>query len=83
MLTSINDILAFSKIEAGKLRLESINFDLRVEVEKAIGLLAERAYGKGLEIPRSCRERTKPSIHYSKKPTLRFMGRRNPTGTVP
>ncbi|WP_459867187.1 hybrid sensor histidine kinase/response regulator [Endothiovibrio diazotrophicus] len=48
-LTVINDILDFSKIEAGKLVLERIEFPLAEAVETAGTLLAEQAYGKGLE----------------------------------
>ena len=50
LLTIINDILDFSKIEAGKMDLETIDFDLPTAVEEVVGLLAERAYAKGLEL---------------------------------
>jgi two-component system, sensor histidine kinase and response regulator len=50
LLTIINDILDFSKIEAGRLDLETTEFDLLVAVETAVGLLAERAHTKGLEL---------------------------------
>ena len=50
LLTIIDDILDFSKIEAGKLHLETIDFDLQMEVEAVAGLLAERAHDKGLEL---------------------------------
>jgi two-component system sensor histidine kinase/response regulator len=49
LLDIINDILNFSKIEAGKLDLEIIDFDLRQEVEEAVQVLAESAYAKCLE----------------------------------
>jgi len=50
LLAIINDILDFSKIEAGKLVLEHIPFDLRALVEEVIGLLAEQAGRKGVEV---------------------------------
>jgi PAS domain S-box-containing protein len=50
LLHIINDILDFSKIEAGKLELEAIDFDLHATVEEAVGLLAEKASDKGLEL---------------------------------
>src|SRR4028118_1287664 len=50
LLTLINDILDFSKIEAGKLDIEITDFDLNSAVEEAVGLLAEQAGGKGLEL---------------------------------
>jgi two-component system sensor histidine kinase/response regulator len=50
LLTLINDILDFSKIEAGKMHIEVLDFDLNAVTEEAVGLLAERAYGKGLEL---------------------------------
>ncbi len=50
LLTIINDILDFSKIEAGKIELESLDFDVRQVVEEAMGLLAEKAQAKDLEL---------------------------------
>jgi PAS domain S-box-containing protein len=50
LLHIINDILDFSKVEAGKLELEAIDFDLYAAVEEAVGLLAEKATVKGLEL---------------------------------
>jgi two-component system, sensor histidine kinase and response regulator len=53
LLHLINDILDLSKVEAGHLELESIEFDLTDLIEKAIEILAMRAYEKGLEL--ACR----------------------------
>ncbi len=50
LLTIVNDLLDYSKIEAGKLDLEVIDFDLRVTIEDTIDLLAEKAGSKGLEL---------------------------------
>jgi signal transduction histidine kinase/AmiR/NasT family two-component response regulator len=50
LLTIINDILDLSKMEAGRLNLETIDFDLRTVLETVTDLLAEQAQRKGLEI---------------------------------
>src|SRR5229473_2808084 len=50
LLTIINDILDFSKIEARKIALENAPFDLRRTIEDAVGLLAEAAGSKGLNL---------------------------------
>ena len=50
LLGLINDILDYGKIEAGKLELECIDFDLRTTVEDVLGQFEERAQTKGLEI---------------------------------
>ncbi len=50
LLSLINDILDLSKIEAGHLELEMIEFDLVEVVDKAIEILAMRANEKGLEL---------------------------------
>jgi PAS domain S-box-containing protein len=50
LLHIINDILDFSKIEAGLLTFEALPFDLREPVESCLGIIAEKAHGKGLEL---------------------------------
>jgi PAS domain S-box-containing protein len=50
LLTLLNDILDYSKIEAGRLDLEHINFSLRTAVEDVAYTLAKRAQDKGLEM---------------------------------
>ena len=50
LLTVINDILDFSKMEADKLELESLTFDVTALVEETAILLASAAQDKGLEL---------------------------------
>jgi signal transduction histidine kinase/CheY-like chemotaxis protein/ligand-binding sensor domain-containing protein len=50
LLGIINDILDYSKIEAGKLELEKIPFNPRIAVEDVLELLAEPAQKKRLEL---------------------------------
>ncbi|HAD4674753.1 TPA_asm: two-component sensor histidine kinase BarA [Salmonella enterica subsp. enterica serovar Typhi str. CT18] len=50
LLAIINDVLDFSKLEAGKLILESIPFPLRNTLDEVVTLLAHSSYDKGLEL---------------------------------
>jgi two-component system sensor histidine kinase/response regulator len=50
LMTIVNDILDYSKIEAGKLRLEVIDFDLREAVEGTVEMLGENARKKEIEL---------------------------------
>lgn len=50
LLAVINDTLDYSKIEAGGLDLEEVEFDLRGCAEEAAELLAAKAFAKKLEL---------------------------------
>ena len=63
LLALINDILDVSKIEAGRMQLESVEFDLQTVIDDTVDTVALRAAEKGLEFlvdidpaaPRRCR----------------------------
>ena len=50
LLSLINEILDLSKLEAGEMIIESIDFDLCNCLEEVLDLLAPQAHQKGLEI---------------------------------
>ncbi|HEV2674558.1 MAG TPA: response regulator [Aliidongia sp.] len=50
LLDLINDILDVSKLEAGQVELETIEFPLQDVVEKTVELAAPRAAAKGIEL---------------------------------
>lgn len=50
LLSLINEILDLSKLEAGEMIIESIDFDLCNCLEEVLDLLAPQAHKKGLEI---------------------------------
>jgi PAS domain S-box-containing protein len=50
LLAILNDILDYSKIEAGRIELEVVNFDLRQCVEDALDLFAAPAFEKKIEL---------------------------------
>lgn len=50
LLTLINQILDFSKLEAGEMELEILDFDLNTCIEEVAELLAPAAHAKGLEL---------------------------------
>ncbi len=54
LLSLINDVLDYSKIEAGKMQVERAGFNLREMVEESAWLMAEQAAGKGLELVLHC-----------------------------
>ena len=50
LLSLLNDILDLSKIEADKLDLEMLDFDLRAMLDDFAAMLAQRAHEKGVEL---------------------------------
>ena len=50
LLTLINDVLDLSKIEAGKLVLDYVSFDITETLEETLQILAPGAHDKGLEL---------------------------------
>ncbi len=50
LLNLLNDLLDLSKIEAGRLTLETVEFDLRQLVEEVIELVSENAQQKDLQL---------------------------------
>ena len=61
LLTIINDILDFAKGEAGKLKIERIEFDVRTVVNAAVAPLLAPAQAKGLELVAIC-ESSVPAV---------------------
>jgi two-component system sensor histidine kinase/response regulator len=50
LLTIINDILDLSKVEAGQLRLERVNFPLAAVLDQVRSLVADQVQAKGLAL---------------------------------
>jgi signal transduction histidine kinase/CheY-like chemotaxis protein len=54
LLGVINDVLDFSKLEAGKVELEEVDFDPRRLIEEVADLMVDTAPAKGLELVAYC-----------------------------
>ena len=67
LLTIINDILNFSKLESGKMEMERHPMDLRQCVEETLDLLAARAAEKNLDLV--CRIDAAVPCHVTGDPT--------------
>ena len=50
LLTIINDILDYSKMDAGKLQLDCIPLDIRACIDEVLALLAPIAHKKGIDL---------------------------------
>ena len=88
LLRIINDLLDIAKLEAGRLDLENVAFDLVPMVEAAVGLLLPRAREKGLGlviaiddegpgIPAADLERVFERFRRLEEPSDRALGDRN------
>ncbi|HEU5080855.1 MAG TPA: ATP-binding protein [Opitutaceae bacterium] len=66
LLGIIDDILDFSKVEAGKLRIASANFDLRQVVEEVISLTGQKAFAKQLVLRSSISSEVAPYVRGDK-----------------
>ena len=63
LLRVINDILDISKLEAGRVELERIDFDLAETIEAAVALLAPRAKEKGIALSVSVEDAARGCFH--------------------
>jgi PAS domain S-box-containing protein len=54
LLSVINDVLDFSKMEAGRLELEDLDFEVRPLLEQVESVLAESARSKGIDVEVRC-----------------------------
>lgn len=50
LLEILNDLLDYSKLEAGKIEVEKVSFNLGAIIEEVSTLLSRRAFAKGLEL---------------------------------
>ena len=63
LMTIIDDILDFSKMEAKKLTLETIDFTLRDCLDETLETLARQAFRKGLELVCDVRPNVPERVH--------------------
>jgi len=50
LLEQVNEVLDFSRVEAGKLEIEAAPFELRGLLDDTLQIVAERAHARGLEL---------------------------------
>ncbi|GIO87733.1 hypothetical protein J25TS5_46650 [Paenibacillus faecis] len=63
LVTIINDILDFTKMESGKMELEESPFELRSTIQEVIGLFSVDAARKGLELVSFVDDRIPPVLY--------------------
>jgi len=63
LMEIINGILDLSKIEAGKLELDPVDFDLREMVDQVLSIASFTAHDKGLELTVSYAEKLPLAVH--------------------
>jgi signal transduction histidine kinase/DNA-binding response OmpR family regulator len=63
LMRIVNDILDLSRIEAGHLELDEIDFHLSAVLEELIDIFTVRAWGKGLEFGCVVERGTPPMLH--------------------
>ncbi|WP_334076072.1 response regulator [Paenibacillus sp. A14] len=63
LVTIINDILDFTKMESGKMELEESPFEIRATIQEVMGLFSVDAARKGLELVSFVDERIPPVLY--------------------
>ena len=53
LIALINEVLDRAKIEAGKLELEAVPFDIRSILDDVLSLFSEKSRNKGIEVSRT------------------------------
>lgn len=62
LLDIINNILDISKIEAGKMDLDEVDFNVNAEIHKAVSIVAQAAKQKGIQIEENISEEIPKSV---------------------
>jgi PAS domain S-box-containing protein len=63
LLDIINNILDVSKIEAGKMDLDDVEFSVREEVHKAVSIITQAAKQKGITIEENIKEEVPQTVY--------------------
>jgi histidine kinase 2/3/4 (cytokinin receptor) len=62
LLALINDVLDLSKIEAGKMEIECVQFDIRNEIDIVLSMFDEKVLQKQLEVAALIHDSVPPSL---------------------